>query len=434
MTGRERKDRSLVQGESARVFFEAIRSRYTREQYERRLITFFERLGMNVDQFVARAKQDPQWGQKVVIDHMLKEKERFLNKEIEASSVRSKMKPIKLLLEMNDVTGVNWAKISRMMPSARRYALDRAPTVQELRQIITNSDLRFQAIVLTMASSGIRVGAWDYLDWGHVEPLKMEGRVVAAKLTVYAGEPEEYVTFVTPEAYSKLLEYIRFREAHGEKVTPGSTLARDRWQTTRGRHGWNFVGRAEAPLRLRSLGVKRLFEDMMWRLGYRKEKKRRHEFSIHSIRKYFKTRAETVMRPINVETLMGHSTGISDSYYRPTDKELLGDYLNAVPLLTVSEAEEVRRESQASQSRTDDRIAHLEELVARMTARTGQQAAALDRSRSGGTLRGGASVKVVRAEEVEDLITQGWEPTLTLQDGRVVMKGGVHDDGGSDGI
>jgi hypothetical protein len=111
MTGRERKDRSLVQGESARVFFEAIRSRYTREQYERRLITFFERLGTDVDQFVARAKQDPQWGQKVVIDHMLKEKERFLSKEIEASSVRSKMKPIKLLLEMNDVTGVNWGKI-----------------------------------------------------------------------------------------------------------------------------------------------------------------------------------------------------------------------------------------------------------------------------------------------------------------------------------
>ena len=46
------------------------------------------------------------------------------------------------------------------------------------------------------------------------------------------------------------------------------------------------------------------------------------------------------MKPINVETLMGHSTGISDSYYRPTEKELLEDYLKAVPLLTLSEAEE----------------------------------------------------------------------------------------------
>ena len=81
MTGRERKDRSLVQGESARVFFEAIRSRYTREQYERRLITFLEHVGMPVDDFVERAKRDPSWGQKAVIDYMLKEKERFLRKE-----------------------------------------------------------------------------------------------------------------------------------------------------------------------------------------------------------------------------------------------------------------------------------------------------------------------------------------------------------------
>ena len=64
MTGRERKDRSLVQGESAKVFFEAIRSRYTSEQYERRLITFLEFVGMDVDGFVTKAKLDPSWGRR----------------------------------------------------------------------------------------------------------------------------------------------------------------------------------------------------------------------------------------------------------------------------------------------------------------------------------------------------------------------------------
>ncbi len=41
------------------------------------------------------------------------------------------------------------------------------------------------------------------------------------------------------------------------------------------------------------------------------------------------------MRPINVDMLMGHSTGISDSYYRPPEKDLLEDYLKAVPDLTI---------------------------------------------------------------------------------------------------
>jgi len=412
----------MVQGESARLFFEAIRSRYTRDSYERRLIVFLSNLGMPIDSFVDKAKTDPAWAQKTILDCLLAEKQRFLGKEIQAASVRNKLKPLKLLLEMNDVAGINWKKISRMMPSARRYALDRAPTVQELREMVGRSDIRFQAVILTMASSGIRLGAWDYLDWGHVEPLKMEGRVVAAKLTVYAGEPEEYVTFVTPEAYEKLQEYMRFREKQGEKITPRSPLARDRWQTTSGRQGWNFVGKAEVPLRLRSLGVKRLFEDMMWRLGYRKEKKRRHDFSVHSIRKFFKTRAETVMRPINVETLMGHSTGISDSYYRPTDTELLEDYLKAVPLLTLSEVEEVRHASQLSREQLEGRLQQLEGLVSRLTTNIGQQALAQGQSRSAGTSSGSSPRKIVKAEEIESYIEKGWEPVLTLPDGRVVIK------------
>lgn len=41
------------------------------------------------------------------------------------------------------------------------------------------------------------------------------------------------------------------------------------------------------------------------------------------------------MKPINIEKLIGHSVGISDSYYRATEKELLDDYLKAVPILTI---------------------------------------------------------------------------------------------------
>jgi hypothetical protein len=42
------------------------------------------------------------------------------------------------------------------------------------------------------------------------------------------------------------------------------------------------------------------------------------------------------MKPINVEILMGHSVGISDSYYRPTEQSLREDYLKAVDKLTIS--------------------------------------------------------------------------------------------------
>ena len=166
---------------------------------------------------------------------------------------------------------------------------------------------------------------------------------------------------------------------------------------------------------------------MMLRLfrksGLRTEKKRRHEFSVdHGFRKYFKTRTEQVMKPINVEILMAHSTGISDSYYRPTEKDLLDDYLMAVPFLTISETEQVRQESQMSREQTDQRIGQLEELVSRLIAERGQTNPSHGQNHTVDTLNGNTSKKIVKAEEIDQLIILGWEPTFNLPDGRIVMK------------
>jgi hypothetical protein len=41
------------------------------------------------------------------------------------------------------------------------------------------------------------------------------------------------------------------------------------------------------------------------------------------------------MKPINVEITMGHNIGLSKSYYRPTQHEVLQDYLKALDNLTI---------------------------------------------------------------------------------------------------
>jgi seryl-tRNA synthetase len=41
------------------------------------------------------------------------------------------------------------------------------------------------------------------------------------------------------------------------------------------------------------------------------------------------------MRPINVELTMGHDIGVSASYYKPTEHEILEDFLKAVDILTI---------------------------------------------------------------------------------------------------
>jgi hypothetical protein len=65
---------------------------------------------------------------------------------------------------------------------------DRAPTIEEINKILDYQDRRIKAIICTMASSGIRVGAWDFLKWKHIIPIQKNGQVIAAKLIVYAGD------------------------------------------------------------------------------------------------------------------------------------------------------------------------------------------------------------------------------------------------------
>ena len=44
-----------------------------------------------------------------------------------------------------------------------------------------------------------------------------------------------------------------------------------------------------------------------------------------------------MMRPINVEITMGHDIGVSASYYKPTEREVLEDYLKAAEMLTIND-------------------------------------------------------------------------------------------------
>jgi hypothetical protein len=107
-----------------------------------------------------------------------------------------------------------------------------------------------------MTSSGIRVGAWNYLKWGHVRPIEKEGEIATAKIIVYAEEDEEYFTFISKEAYQSLKEWMKYREDSGELIDENSWLMRDLWDTqvSQGR------GFATKPKKLASSGIKRLIE------------------------------------------------------------------------------------------------------------------------------------------------------------------------------
>lgn len=334
------------------LYLYALKSPVTREKYQKRLEKFFNFLGIDGhtieekgEKFVDLVKKEGnQWAFNCVLKFMQVNLDRVNKKEITGATVRNYLKSIKLFYEMAEIPVV-WKKISRGLPRGKNYADDRIPTTEELQKLLEYPDRRIKCIVYMMSSGGFRLGAWDYLKWGHIRPIEKDGKVVAAKVIVYAGEDEEYYTFISKEAHHELKNWIKYRESSGELIDEDSWIMRDLWDT-RVAQGRGFVTK---PKRLASSGIKRLIERAIWAQGLRKrldKGKKRHPFqAVHSFRKWFKTRCELGgMKPINIEKLLAHSIGISNSYYRPTDNELLEDYLKISHLLAIDNQEKLQKE------------------------------------------------------------------------------------------
>ena len=137
-------------------------------------------LGEQASNFLSFAKCNPNLIQNKFIEFIEYQKQRARTGEICESTIRNYYKAAKLFLEMNDVI-LNWKKITSGMPRGREAANDRAPTSEEIKKLVEYPDRRIKAIVFTMASSRIRIGAWDYLRWKHVIPISDEqGQVVGS--------------------------------------------------------------------------------------------------------------------------------------------------------------------------------------------------------------------------------------------------------------
>jgi uncharacterized coiled-coil protein SlyX len=209
-----------------------------------------------------------------------------------------------------------------------------------------------------MCSSGIRIGAWDYLRWKHIIPIENGNGI--AKIIVYAGEREEHYSFITAEAYKALKDWMDFRASYGEEITGESLLMRDLWETSNIKYDAK-KGLATNPKPWKSHSIERTLSRALLEQNLRQPLRngdRRHEFkTAHGFRKFFKTYAEQVMKPLNVELLMNHDPGISECYWRPKEQEVLQEYMTAMKLLTIN----------------DDKSADLQNQVTELTQKSEEQ-------------------------------------------------------------
>lgn len=327
------------------LFISILGSPESIRQYPQRLKVFFDFLKIKGDiteqalTFVKRYKGDENGElEKQLLMFAGFQKERVNNKEVSPSTVPNYFKAIKLFCQTNRLSNaVEWKLVSKGIPRGLKSADDRAPTLEEIQRLLEFPDRRIGPLVLTLVSSGIRIGAFETLRWKHVTPLysKDKNEVIAAKILVYPGDREQYYSFVTSEGYTALNEWMNYRSKCGEQITKDSYVMRDIWQT-------DDMEGIQNPKPLNQAALTRLL-NRAWQAQKIRRKlpknSNRHEFkTAHGFRKYFKTQAEQARIPsIKIELLMGHSLGVSDSYVRFTEEQILEDYLQIVDYLTVNQ-------------------------------------------------------------------------------------------------
>jgi integrase len=125
---------------------------------------------------------------------------------------------------MNDVDSIHWKKLKRFIGETKPQHEDRAYKHEEILTMVNGAgNPKMRAIILLMASSGIRIGSIPNLKVSHLE---RKGDLY--KISVYEGLKGNghYWTLCTPEAARELDQYLEFRKRCGEPVNNDSPLFR----------------------------------------------------------------------------------------------------------------------------------------------------------------------------------------------------------------
>ena len=320
------------------------------------------------------------------------------------SSIHNYFKPIKKLLDMNDVA-MKWKRVNATFPERDNLMETRGWERSEIQQILGHAkSLRDKAIVLVAASSGMRAGGFELLRWSDLRPLYRgdDGRLgfgdgvaagsppACAMLTVYGRTSASYPAFITPEAYAAIMTYrgIWARDV-GRQPKPSEPLFKNNWD--------------RRPIAVSASGVNNNVDRMAKAAGLRspgQKSRRRYNVPImNGFRRFWnKTCKESVSGEsslaalIKKEYMMGHVglVNLDRNYFKTHVLELAEEYVHSVSALTIGNEERLRLENERQagrigrmQDERDVEIAALKRTVEEMARR-------MEEARNGGGGDGGS--------------------------------------------
>ena len=287
------------------LFEESIRSKYTVKNYNSHLKQFIKFMNVNsIDLLLLYSSSELQYE----LENYLIELKHTAN----PNSIPSKFQGIKHFFIMNEI-GLNWNKIYKIFPAKQKTPNLRSYTTHEVSKILSaEKHIRNKALIHFLASTGARIGVFDHsLSIRHMKEMPCNSYAIL----LYAGDVEEYWSFLTPQASKILDKYHNLRKQKGEvfcKDTPIFGVDK----TIQRQIGWNGVRSA-------------IYRSVLKSKIIRQKQNHRYDVQIdHGFRKRFNTilKLDNSINYNIAEKLLGHKNGLDGVYFTPTINELFAEF------------------------------------------------------------------------------------------------------------
>lgn len=229
---------------------------------------------------------------------------------------------------------------------------------ETLRIILNHADTKARALILTLASSGMRIGEALQLQ---TDDVFLNQNPVEIRLRgEYTKTGEQRITFITTEAAMALREWLKVRDSYLDAacnrnkglVKKGIGNKKERDDTRL----FPFSDRV----------VNQLWENILDKAQLHTVDRGtgRKQLHIHMLRKFFRSQLALLCPVDVVEILMGHSGYLTDAYRRYTKKQLAELYLKGESQLTIQTPKEIKEIEGKLQARMEDQGIILEQLQA----------------------------------------------------------------------
>lgn len=338
-----------------RNFLESIRTKAARETYDFHFKKF--------TQFIDSAEgnllnENPRVLESRIIDYIIY----LRNKGRSHSLISTAVCAISHFYTMNDIV-INKKKINKFVGARTKKHKDTGYNTNQIRRLLEVCDDRIKVMVLLFASTGMRLGALATLKMRNLRSLSIENdkQIKLYHITIYEGEPEEYITFCTPECSAAINSYVSYRERSGEKIVPNTPLVREQFDK-------DDIFKIKYPRHVLLGTISKILSEKLIQAGIRevehiKENQtmgqsRKEIPLIHGFRKFFNTALmNSDVHPSFKKLLMGHSVELDEVYYdnnsEKSQAKLLEEYCKAINALTINEENRLKLENQEIRRRNN---------------------------------------------------------------------------------